>query len=94
MTRRTRFRGLGAAAAVGVGLVLLTLGISEERDPPAEEKGSLTERLGGAERYLTHVSTDKPIYRPGETVYVRGVMLRADNREPLEESGAGDLVEI
>ena len=28
MTRRTRFRGLGAAAAVGVGLVLLTLGIS------------------------------------------------------------------
>ncbi|MFI5380507.1 MAG: MG2 domain-containing protein, partial [Tepidisphaerales bacterium] len=39
--------------------------------------------LGGAERFLTHLSTDKPIYRAGEKVYVRGVVLRADNHVPL-----------
>ena len=41
------------------------------------------DRLGGAERYSTHVSTDKPIYRPGEKLYVRAVVLRADTRSPL-----------
>ncbi len=39
--------------------------------------------LGGTERYLAHVSTDKPIYRMGETVYARGVLLHAANRTPL-----------
>src|SRR5689334_20774890 len=38
--------------------------------------------IGGADRYLTHVSTDKPIYRPGEKLYVRGVVLRADGHTP------------
>jgi hypothetical protein len=35
-----------------------------------------------SERYLTHVSTDKPIYRSGEKLYVRGVILRADGHSP------------
>jgi hypothetical protein len=39
--------------------------------------------LGGAERYLTRVSTDKPMYRPGETVYVRGAILGAAGNRPL-----------
>ena len=31
--------------------------------------------FGGADRFLTYVSTDKPIYRPGEKLYVsRGVV--------------------
>ncbi|HYR85462.1 MAG TPA: MG2 domain-containing protein [Terriglobia bacterium] len=38
---------------------------------------------GGVERYLTHVATDKPIYRTGEKVYVRGVVLRADGHSPM-----------
>jgi len=38
--------------------------------------------LSGSERYLTHVSTDKPIYRTGEKLYVRGVVLRADGHVP------------
>jgi uncharacterized protein YfaS (alpha-2-macroglobulin family) len=38
--------------------------------------------VGGSERYLTHVSTDKPIYRTGEKLYVRGVVLRADGHIP------------
>jgi uncharacterized protein YfaS (alpha-2-macroglobulin family) len=38
--------------------------------------------VGGADRYLTHVSTDKPIYRPGERLFVRGVVLRVDGHTP------------
>lgn len=40
------------------------------------------QRLGGQTRFLTHVSTDKPIYKIGETVYVRGVVLDAKSRVP------------
>ncbi len=36
-----------------------------------------------AERYLTHVSTDKPIYRTGEKVYVRAVVLHAIGHTPV-----------
>ena len=39
--------------------------------------------LGGADRYLTYVSTDKPIYRPGEKLYVRGVVLHHANHRPV-----------
>src|SRR5262245_34407696 len=38
---------------------------------------------GGAERYLTHVTTDKPIYRTGEKLYVRAVVLRANGHSPI-----------
>ncbi|MEX0655141.1 MAG: MG2 domain-containing protein [Phycisphaeraceae bacterium] len=34
--------------------------------------------------YQTHLSTDKPIYREGETVYIRGVLLQADTQRPLD----------
>ncbi|KFE71472.1 MG2 domain-containing protein [Hyalangium minutum] len=33
--------------------------------------------LGGANRFRTYVSTDKPLYRPGEQVLARGLMLEA-----------------
>jgi len=45
---------------------------------------STTQELGGPDRFLTAVSTDKPIYRPGETVYVRGVVLNAQDHSPLK----------
>src|SRR5262249_28557388 len=32
---------------------------------------------------VIHVSTDKPIYRTGERLYVRGVLLRADGHTPM-----------
>jgi len=57
---------------------LLGHSILAEKDRVANQ-----ELLGGSDRYLTHVSTDKPIYRPGETVYVRGVVLHAQTRKPL-----------
>ncbi|MDP6491021.1 MAG: MG2 domain-containing protein, partial [Kiritimatiellia bacterium] len=58
---------------------------------PAEVVDSAT--LGGKDRYLAHVSTDKPIYRAGEKVYVRSVVLHAADRTPLKDSVAG-IVEI
>ncbi|NQT39200.1 MAG: A-macroglobulin complement component, partial [Planctomycetes bacterium] len=75
----------------------ITLAKDPEADPP--EKGvarmASTETMGGADRYRTHLSTDKPIYRPGETLYVRGVLLHHSTRVPLAENAQFQaLVEI
>jgi uncharacterized protein YfaS (alpha-2-macroglobulin family) len=40
-------------------------------------------------RYLGHLSTDKPIYRAGERVYFRGVVLGALDHVPLAADGSG-----
>ena len=45
--------------------------------------------IGGA--YLTHVTTDKPIYRTGEKLYVRGVVLRADGHTPMTSPGTASF---
>jgi hypothetical protein len=42
---------------------------------------------GNSGTYLTHIATDKPIYRPGERLYVRAVMLQAAGHLP----GAGGV---
>jgi uncharacterized protein YfaS (alpha-2-macroglobulin family) len=66
--------------------------LSRAASPPAEApvaKGSAAvpavpdfETPGGNDRYLTFLSTDKPIYRPGESVYMRGVPLHYLTRKP------------
>ena len=62
--------------STGTLCLLLTAGANKVIDPIT------TARVGGATRFLTHVSTDKPIYKIGETVYVRGVVLDAKSRVP------------
>src|SRR3990167_7557024 len=62
--------------SAGAVCLFLTAGSNKVVDPIT------TQRVGGATRYLTHVSTDKPIYKIGETVYVRGVVLEAKTRVP------------
>src|SRR5262245_15179868 len=37
---------------------------------------------GNSGPYLTHIATDKPIYRSGERLYVRAVMLQAVGHMP------------
>src|SRR4051812_25258777 len=49
-----------------------------------------TQQLGGASRFLTALSTDKPIYRAGDNVLVRGVLLDAKTHAP----SAGDQASI
>lgn len=55
---------------IGIGALLLA---KEVQPPPATS----------ADRFLAHVSTDKPIYRVGERVYLRGVILGANDHKPL-----------
>ncbi|HPB30785.1 MAG TPA: alpha-2-macroglobulin family protein, partial [Candidatus Sumerlaeota bacterium] len=43
----------------------------------AFDQKATTERLGGEERFTAHLSTDKPIYRPDENVYLRAVLRNA-----------------
>ena len=50
------------------------------KNPPAH---AIVKSLGGDTRYLGHVSTDKPIYRAGEKVYVRTVVLDAHTHKPM-----------
>jgi hypothetical protein len=57
----------------------------------AQPAKSMTEVLGGDERYLTHVSTDKPMYRPGEKVYLRGVVLHQATHKPLAQQGVASI---
>src|SRR5688572_29375180 len=58
----------------------------ETADVKSEAPKISSELLGGDDRYLTHVSTDKPIYRPGEKLYVRGVVLHQQTNKPLAEN--------
>ena len=57
------------------------------------QRGNRVTALGGSPRYLTALSTDKPLYRPDETVWVRGVLLEAFAHTPLREA-ANVLVEV
>jgi uncharacterized protein YfaS (alpha-2-macroglobulin family) len=49
--------------------------------------------LGGPQRYVTAISTDKPLYRPGEKLWVRGVLLQAFDHTALRE-GTSATIEI
>jgi hypothetical protein len=75
MNQRWRLRLAGASLFGCIALVLCGAGVRAARTTEAA--------LGGRERYLTAISTDKPIYRAGETVWVRGVLLHAFKRTPL-----------
>src|SRR3989454_4220445 len=78
--RFSKFNYMLQAAAIG-GLVIAARFIFGGQAPAAAPQ--IAGDLGGAERYLTHVATDKPIYRAGEKLYVRGAVLRADGHSPI-----------
>ena len=56
---------------------LIALGLAARPNTPPN--------LGGPGRALTSISTDKPIYRGGERVYIRGVLLDAFKHTPVTE---------
>ncbi|MBI3722541.1 hypothetical protein HY251_01080, partial [bacterium] len=62
-----------------IGVVALKGGVSIYADD-AKPKAPLEL---GQNRWLMHLATDKPLYRPGETVYARGAELDAFTRAPV-----------
>src|SRR5262245_31185665 len=94
VTRRTFVTGM---LCVGTGTVCGIVSGDDSRQPGGSAKPALphSQALGGTERYLTYVSTDKPIYREGETLYVRGVILHHATRKPLpDETRVHAVIEI
>ncbi len=87
--------GLQAGARLGGATSkILAAGAIDLTKLPRAEAGSkeqltmhkdlaTTAVLGGKERFLTFVSTDKPIYKSGEKVYARGILLDAAEHKPL-----------
>jgi alpha-2-macroglobulin-like protein len=56
--------------------------------PPATGPATLP-NVSPAERFQAYVSTDKPIYRPNEKVYIRSILLNAATHEPAATAVAG-----
>lgn len=85
---RTLVPWLGCALAAWLGGWIWQLAAADpaaQQAPPAATVRGLadSQTLGGPDRYLTFLSTDKPVYRGGETVFVRSVLLHHATRQPL-----------
>ncbi|NTX60600.1 A-macroglobulin complement component [Myxococcus sp. CA051A] len=74
-------RALGLAASV---LLVPGLVLAARPNAPSPE---------GRDRPLTFVSTDKPFYRPGESVLVRGLVLQALTHKPMT-GGVNAVIEV
>lgn len=84
-------RGRALPSVLAAGLTLVGLATAKQlilinTAVPAKD-------LGGEERYLAHLSTDKPIYKEGEEVRVRGVLLHAHTKAPFPR-GANAQIEV
>src|SRR3954454_21366251 len=88
MRLTTTLRAAGAMATLSTALLLTARG-----EGPTPAAPPIAQRLGGADRYLTFVSTDKPMYRPGEKLYVRSALLHANRHSPSAENQV-QLVEV
>ena len=86
-TRRTFVTGM---LCVGAGAVCRIVAGDDVQKNGSGVKLSFvdSQSLGGTERYLSFVTTDKPIYRAGETLYVRAVILHHATRKPLPDAPA------
>ena len=89
---------LSTILATGIGILIyfcmafMSTSFGETLPAGAPEFSVPTpERLGGKERFLLLLSTDKPIYKPGETVYARAVMLRSDTFFPMQNNSGVQL---
>jgi uncharacterized protein YfaS (alpha-2-macroglobulin family) len=89
--------GVTTALACCITILGASVANSLAARSPAKAVGSVnkkvsTQDLGGPDRFLTLVSTDKPIYRAGEKVYVRGIILNAANHKPLPAGQGSGMV--
>lgn len=69
--------------------------MDEPKKTSTTSQDELLGDLGDIDRFQTFISTDKPIYRIGEQVYVRAVRLHHSTHKPIAESTGGmPLVQI
>lgn len=101
MSRQWILIGMGFAATCWALVLSFNAANSKQDEIRVGSPGSLrgskeeSKKLGGEDRYLTCLSTDKPIYRIGEKVYVRGVILNAASHKPLANgASANPTIEI
>ena len=80
------------ATTIGLTLTFAVVAWASGTSPAATKVDS--EDLGGEERYLLYVSSDKPIYRGGETLYLRAVVLNAADNTPVGNESASIRVKI
>ena len=73
----------------GTSFLAAVSGAAANKDPALPVPGS--DALGGDQRPLVFLVTDKPIYKPGEIVYARLVALQADSFFPVREHGQASL---
>lgn len=57
-------------------------------------KKTSAQTLGGSNRFLTFMSTDKPVYQSGERVYIRGVLLDSASHQPKTQNGYAGYANI
>src|SRR5580700_760121 len=80
-----RFRTLALSSTFGLIISALLLGQVGTTPPPASIS---------ANRYLAHLSTDKPIYRANERVYLRGAVLTAADHLPMDRDNLPAQLQI
>ncbi len=98
MLKVARWTSGGAVAVIAAGVAIWGAFAAE---PPAQKPQAnntqpaspLTLKLGGAERYSTYVSTSKQVYKPGETMFTRVLMLHHASHKPASQQPAA-FVEI
>jgi hypothetical protein len=54
-----------------------------DKIPQQKHESGQAGTAASGDGFLTYISTDKPIYRPGETLYVRSIPLNAHTRQPV-----------
>ncbi|MFP6611735.1 MAG: MG2 domain-containing protein, partial [Pirellulales bacterium] len=87
MQRHVRLIALSATVLFTASMLWQLAAAENAKKKPADDDGRITTAaLGGQQRFLTHLSTDKPIYRAGETLYMRGVLLHHATHKPLPQN--------
>lgn len=82
---------------VALGLVFVSLTVASSQAMTGLGNSNIWKKptsheLGGSNRYLTFLSTDKPLYQTGEKVFIRGVLLdSASHRPRVGYSGRADI---
>jgi hypothetical protein len=89
MARQTPSHPLAVVSLLAVAGLLLSQVFASDAGPGAADsprgRFATTETMGGEQRYSTHLSTDKPTYRPEETIHFRGVLLHQATHKPLAD---------